>query len=71
MLVLLGGETETKHDILIQGSKIKVKKAYRTSATEDMAKIKKGIRVKGHTLSVVLPKQSITTIISIKGKVEN
>ncbi len=65
VLVLLGGETETKHDILIQGSKIKVKKAYRTSATEDMAKIKKGIRVKGHTLSVVLPKQSITTIISI------
>ena len=51
------------------GKKTKDKKqktrveAFRTSATEDLASISDGIVQEGNTLSVTLPKQSITTLI--------
>ncbi len=62
-LVLLNEGEETKHNIQIQKSKFKKAKVYRTSASEDLAVIKDGFRLKNNTLSIVLPKQSITTIV--------
>ena len=62
-LVLLNEGEETTHNIQIQKSKFKKAKVYRTSASEDMAVVKDGFRLKNNTLSIVLPKQSITTIV--------
>ncbi len=62
-LVLLNEGEETTHNIQIQKSKLKKAKVYRTSASEDLAVIKDGFRLKNNTLSIVLPKQSITTIV--------
>ena len=63
ILVLLNEGEETTHNIQIQKSKFKKAKVYRTSASEDMAVVKDGFRLKNNTLSIVLPKQSITTIV--------
>ena len=62
-LVLLNEGEETTHNIQIQKSKFKKAKVYRTSASEDMAVVKDGFRLKNNTLSIVLPKQSITIIV--------
>ena len=62
-LVLLNEGEETTHDIQIQKSRFKKAKVYRTSASEDLAVVKDGFRLKNNTLSIVLPKQSITTIV--------
>ena len=62
-LVLLNEGEETTHNIQIQKSKFKKAKVYRTSASEDLAVVKDGFRLKTNTLSIVLPKQSITTIV--------
>ena len=62
-LVLLNEGEETTHDIQIQKSRFKKAKVYRTSASEDMAVVKDGFRLKNNTLSIVLPKQSITIIV--------
>ena len=62
-LVLLNEGEETTHNIQIQKSKFKKAKVYRTSASEDLAVVKDGFRLKNNTLSIVLPKQSITTIV--------
>lgn len=62
-LVLLNEGEETTHNIQIQKSKFKKAKVYRTSASEDLAVVKDGFRLKNNTLSIVLPKQSITTVV--------
>ena len=62
-LVLLNEGEETTHDIQIQKSRFKKAKVYRTSTSEDLAVVKDGFRLKNNTLSIVLPKQSITTIV--------
>lgn len=62
-LVLLNEGEETTHNIQIQKSRFKKAKVYRTSASEDLAVIKDGFSLKNNTLSIVLPKQSITTIV--------
>ena len=62
-LVLLNEGEETTHNIQIQKSKFKKAKVYRTSTSEDLAVVKDGFRLKNNTLSIVLPKQSITTIV--------
>ena len=63
ILVLLNEGDETTHNIQIQNSKFKKAKVYRTSATENLAEIKDGFTLKNHNLSIVLPKQSITTLV--------
>ena len=63
ILVLLNEGNETTHNIQIQNSKFKKAKVYRTSATENMAEIKDGFTLKNRNLSIVLPKQSITTLV--------
>ncbi len=62
-LVLLNEGEETTHNIQIQKSMFKKAKVYRTSTSEDLAVVKDGFRLKNNTLSIVLPKQSITTIV--------
>ena len=62
-LVLLNEGEETTHNIQIQKSRFKKAKVYRTSASEDWAVIKDGFSLKNNTLSIVLPKQSITTVV--------
>ena len=62
-LVLLNEGEDTTHNIQIQKSRFKKAKVYRTSASEDMAVVKDGFRLKNNTLSIVLPKQSITIIV--------
>ena len=63
ILVLLNEGDETTHNIQIQNSKFKKAKVYRTSATENLAEIKDGFTLKNRNLSIVLPKQSITTLV--------
>ncbi|MBO7470588.1 MAG: glycoside hydrolase [Bacteroidaceae bacterium] len=63
ILVLLNEGNETTHNIQIQNSKFKKAKVYRTSATENLTEIKDGFTLKNRNLSIVLPKQSITTLV--------
>ena len=63
ILVLLNEGNETTHNIQIQNSKFKKAKVYRTSATENLAEIKDGFTLKNRNLSIVLPKQSVTTLV--------
>ena len=67
VLVLLNEGEEIVHEISLKslGKLPKVGKiiAYRTSDSEDLAAIKNGITLKGKSLRVELPKQSITTLI--------
>ena len=63
ILVLLNEGDETTHNIQIQNSKFIKAKVYRTSATENLAEIKDGFTLKNRNLSIVLPKQSITTLV--------
>ncbi|MBO7119541.1 MAG: glycoside hydrolase [Bacteroidaceae bacterium] len=62
-LVLLNEGNETTHNIQIQNYRFKKGKVYRTSASENQAEIKQGFRLKGKSLSIVLPQQSITTLL--------
>lgn len=67
VLVLLNEGENTIHSICLNNSKFKkpVKgiSAYRTSASENLTAIKEGFNIKGNTLSIDLPKQSITTLV--------
>ena len=63
ILVLLNEGDETIHNVEIQNLKVKRGKVYRTSAAEDLAEVKDGFTLKNNTLSIVLPKQSITTVV--------
>ena len=67
VLVLLNEGEETVHKISLRslGKLPKAEKitAYRTSKSEDLAAIRNGITIKGKSLKVELPKQSITTLI--------
>ena len=62
-LVLLNEGEETTHNIQIQKSRFRKAKVYRTSASEDLAVVKDGFSLRKNMLSIVLPKQSITTLV--------
>lgn len=67
VMVLLNEEDNTMHDINLslfgKLPHIRQIKAYRTSAGENMQSIKDGLFIKGKRLKVVLPSQSITTLV--------
>ena len=67
VLVLLGGDSTSSHSIDLafltgMGRRYAVE-TYRTSETEDMLPVPTAARLHRHTLSVELPRQSITTVL--------
>lgn len=62
-LVLLNEGGETTHNIELKNSRLRIDKVYRTSASENLAEISEGFGLKDQTLSIVLPGQSITTVL--------
>ena len=62
-LVLLNEGGETTHNIELKNSRLRIDKVYRTSASENLAEISEGFGLKDQTLSIVLPEQSITTVL--------
>ena len=69
ILVLLNEGKDAVHNIAFDNftvSQIDDCKAYRTSANENMAVVEDGISIEGNTLSVALPRQSITTLVILQ-----